>query len=300
VKETLRHRLGGLALASPPLLLVAVFVGFPIITAVLYSLGHTEGLNSTVAAIASDQVTVDSPWKVTFGAYSQLFADPRFQRDFTVTVLVTLATTVIVVFLAWGIGLYVRLSDSWISRILSALAVVPLFIPVVIASWAILTFYSADGFVRSVAAQFGMEAPIWGFSTTAVLIGLVWTHLPFATLMVVSGVQAVPDALIEAARDAGASLVTTVVRVIAPLALVPTVIAATFTAIGTLGAFTVPYFTGPNAPKMLGVDMADYFQSFNLPQSSVVMAVVVFVVASGFGAVYVWANYRAAAQTGRV
>jgi hypothetical protein len=29
------------------------------------------------------------------------------------------------------------------------------------------------------------------------------------------------------------------------------------------------------------------------------MAVVVFVVASGFGGVYVWANYRTAASTGR-
>ena len=28
--------------------------------------------------------------------------------------------------------------------------------------------------------------------------------------------------------------------------------------------------------------------------------IVVFVVASGFGALYVWANYRAAAQSGRV
>ena len=162
------------------------------------------------------------------------------------------------------------------------------------------TFYNADGFLRSVAAQFGVDAPVWGFSVTAIVIGLVWTHLPFATLMVVSGVQGVPDALIEAARDAGANLFRTVLRVVAPLALVPTVIAATFTAIGTLGSFTVPYFTGPNAPKMLGVDMADYFQAFNLPQAAVVMAVVVFVVASGFGAVYVWANYRAAAQTGRV
>jgi ABC-type spermidine/putrescine transport system permease subunit I len=253
-----------------------------------------------VAAIASDQKTVDAWWKMTFGAYSELFADPRFQRDFTITVFVTVATTALVVVLAWGIALYVRLSDSWVSRALSALAVVPMFIPVVIASWAIVTFYAADGFLRSVAEQFGLQAPIWGYSTTATLIGLVWTHLPFATLMVVSGVQGVPDALIEAARDAGASIPVTVLRVVAPLALVPTVIAGTFTAIGTLGSFTVPYFTGPNAPKMLGVDMADYFQAFNLPQSSVVMAVVVFVVASGFGAVYVWANYRTAARTGRV
>ncbi len=299
VKASRGRRLGGLALASPPLLLVALFVGFPIVVAVAYSLGHIGGLNATVGAIAKDQQTVDSWWKFTFGAYGQVFGEPRFQRDLVVTVLVTLATTAIVVVLAWGVALYVRLSDSWVARILSALAVVPMFIPVVIGSWAIVTFYAADGFMRSVAASLGLEAPIWGYTVTAVLIGLVWTHLPFATLMVVSGVQAVPDALIEAARDAGASIPRTVLKVVAPMTLVPTVIAGTFTAIGTLGSFTVPYFTGPNAPKMLGVDMADYFQAFNLPQSSVVMAVVVFVIAAGFGGVYVWANYRTAADSGR-
>jgi ABC-type spermidine/putrescine transport system permease subunit I len=300
MRRPLARRLGGLALASPPLLLVLLFVGFPIVVAVAYSLGHIGGLNATVGAIAKDQQTVDAWWKVTFGAYSQVFAEPRFQRDLVVTVGVSVATTLIVLVLAWAIALYVRVSDSRVSRLLSALAVVPMFIPVVIASWAILTFYSADGFMRSVAAQLGLVAPVWGYSVTAIVIGLVWTHLPFATLMVVSGVQAVPDALIEAARDAGASLSRTVLNVVAPMALVPTVIAGTFTAIGTLGSFTVPYFTGPNAPKMLGVDMTDYFTSYNLPQSSVVMAVVVFVVAAGFGAVYVWANYRAAADTGRV
>jgi len=299
VGPSLRQRAGALALASPPLLLVAVFVGFPIVVAIAYSFGQVGGLNATVASIAKDQHTVSSWHEVTFGAYQQVFGEARFQRDLVVTVGVSVATTVIVIVLAWGIALYVRLSDTWVARLLSALAVVPLFIPVVIASWAILTFYAADGFVRSIASQVGLTAPVWGYTVTCILIGLVWTHLPFATLMVVSGVQAVPDALIEAARDAGASLPRTVLKVVAPLALVPTVIAGTFTAIGTLGSFTVPYFTGPNAPNMLGVDMANYFQSFNQPQSSVVMAVVVFVIAAGFGGVYVWANYRSAADTGR-
>jgi len=299
-QSTLKHRLGGLALASPPLLLVTIFVGFPIVVAVAYSLGHTGGPNATVSLIAKDQVTVDAWWKQSPGAYGVLLRDERFRRDLLVTVLVSLATTAIVLVLAWVIALYVRLTDTWVSRLLSALAVIPMFIPVVIASWAILTFYASDGFVRTVADQLGFTAPVWGYTTTAVVIGLVWTQLPFATLMVVSGVQGVPDALIEAGRDAGGSIPRVVWSVVAPMALVPTVIAGTFTAIGTLGSFTVPYFTGPNAPKMLGVDMNDYFQSYNLPQSSVVMAVVVFVVASGFGAVYVWANYRSSASTGRV
>lgn len=77
-------------------------------------------------------------------------------------------------------------------------------------------------------------------------------------------------------------------------------IATTFTAIGVLGSFTVPYFTGPNAPSMLGVDISKYFQAFNHPQQAIVMAVVVFVLASGIAFFYVWANFRSAKKEGRV
>jgi ABC-type spermidine/putrescine transport system permease subunit I len=294
-----RQRLTGLLMASPPILLVAVFIGFPIVIAVAYSLGNTGGLNETIASIAGGQHVAEHWWKPTLGAYRDVFTNAAFRRDLAMTVGVTLLSTGVVVAMAWVIALYVRVSHNWLGRLLSALAVVPMFIPVVIASWAILTFYASDGFIRSIAEKVGVSAPVWGYTVTCVVIGLVWTNLPFATLMIVSGVQSVPDALIEAANDAGASFARTVRSVIAPMAMVPTVIAATFTAIGTLGAFTVPYFTGPNVPKMLGVDMSSYFVAFNRPQQSVVMAIVVFVIASGFGAFYVWANFRSAQASGR-
>ena len=51
---------------------------------------------------------------------------------------------------------------------------------------------------------------------------------------------------------------------------------------------------------MLGVDMVSYFQNFNRPQQSVVMAVVVFGIAAAFGAFYVWANFRSAQDSGRL
>jgi len=288
-----RHRLIGLALASPPILLIVSFVGLPIVNALLYSLGHTGGLNATTAVIAQHQFVADAWWG-TLGAYGDVFSNPRFLRDLGVTVVITVFGTSVTLALAIGIALYLRLHGGWLSKALAAFSVVPMFIPVVIGSWAILTFYSGTGFLRTVFAQFGIEAPIWGYTTVAVVIGVVWTSLPFATLMVTSGVQAVPDAMIEAARDAGASLPRTVVTVILPMAFVPIVIAVTFTAIGILGSFTVPYFTGPNAPVMLGVDLANYFQAFNQPQQSVVMAFVVFALASVIGVLYVWANFRSA------
>lgn len=289
--------LTGLLMASPPLLLVAAFTGFPIVLAVAYSLGHTGGLNHTTAAIAQHQF-VKEHWWGTFGAYRQMLTNKRFLTDLSVTVMVTVVSTVIVLALALAIALHLRLVGGWAAKALTVLAVVPQFIPVVIASWSVLMFYAPDGFLRSLFAQFGVEGPSFGYTITAVIIAQVWCSLPFAVLMCSSGVQAVPDSLIDAARDSGAGLVRTTWSVILPMAFVPIVIAATFTAIGIIGSFTVPYFTGPNAPTMLGVDMANYFTAYNQPQQSIVMAVVIFFAASLIAMAYIWANFRSSKETG--
>ena len=289
----------GFAMALPPIVLIVLFVGFPIVLAVAFSLGFTGGLNSVVATIGLNVHHADNWWG-TLAAYREVFTSSRFLADLLVTVLVTALSTVIVLFMALGIGLYLKLKGGRLAKLLSALAIIPLFIPVVIASWAILTFYSADGFLRSVFAQFGLQGPVWGYTIVAIVIGSVWTSLPFAVLMVSSGLQSIPDAMIETARDAGASFPRIVYSIIIPMAFVPIVIASTFTAIAVIGSFTVPYFTGPNAPNMLGVELTSFFISFNQPQQSVVMAIAVFIVASAIAGFYVWANFRSAKDQGRV
>lgn len=294
-RQQRRRQLRGLLMAMPPILVVLIFIGLPIVNAALYSLGHQGGLNSTTALIAQHQFPA-THWWGTLGAYRDVFSQPRFWNDLVVTVVITLVSTALVLALAIGIALFLRLNGGALSKGLAAFSVVPKFIPVVIGSWGILTFYSDTGFQRTLAAQFGLEAPVWGYTSVAVVIGSVWTSLPFAVLMIASGVQGVPDAVIEAARDAGASLARTVVTVILPMAFVPIVIATTFTAIDVIGSFTVPYFTGPNAPQMLGVSMTSFFQSYNQPQQSIVMAFVVFILASVIGSLYVWANFRSAKE----
>ena len=286
-------------MALPPILLIAIFVGFPIVLAFGFSIGLTGGLNHTIATIGQNVHEAEAWWG-TFAAYQEMFTNKRFLGDLLLTVIVTVVSTATVIFLAMGIGLYLKLKGGRMARLLSGLAIVPLFIPVVIASWAILTFYSGTGFLRSVFALVGVDFPVWAFTMVTVIIGSVWTSLPFAVLMVSSGLQSVPNAMIEAARDAGAGTLRTIVSVIVPMAAVPIIIATTFTAIGIVGSFTVPYFTGPNSPNMLGVDMSNYFSSFNQPQQSAVMAFTVFLIASGIAALYVWANFRSAKEQGKV
>ena len=277
----------------PPVGVVAVFIGFPVGAAIAYTLGKTGGPNSTVALIAQRQHVAKHG--VTLAAYREVLGNAHVRGDLWATVWVTLVTIGVVVVLSWAIGLYLRLSDTRIARIVSALSVVPLFIPVVIASYAILTFYAAQGFMKTLAYHVGWHGfPTLGYTMWAVVIGEVWVNVPFGVLMMSSGLNSVPNALIEAARDSGASLPQTIRAVLLPLNVIPTVVVATFTGIYVLGSFTVPYLTGPSAPNLLGVSMSQFFQSFNQPQQAEVMAMIVFVLAVGLGTVYVWANMRAA------
>ena len=286
-----RRRVQGLALVTAPVLVVVLFVGVPVVNAALFSLGFTGGLNQALADIGQDTVSGFS-----FAVYGTLLGNPTFLRDLAATIGVTLASTGLTIALAVVVAVILRLRGGFLGRTLSVLAVVPIFVPVVIASWSILTFTDAQGFLRSAGAQVGIDVPVWGYTLVAVVFGSVWTSLPFAVLMIAGALQGTPDALIEAARDAGASTWRVVWQVLLPMAATPMVIATTFTVIGVLGSFTVPYFTGPNAPTMLGVDISKYFQSYNRPQQSTAMAFIVFAFAAAASVLYLRSTVRSNAR----
>jgi ABC-type spermidine/putrescine transport system permease subunit I len=289
----------GFFMALPPVLVVILFVGLPIFVAFIFSIGYTGGPNRVISIIGQDIFQKNSWWG-TADAYLTVFRDARFWPDFALTIVVTFLSTFIVLIMALGMGLYQRIRGGKIASILSMLSLVPLFVPVVIAAYAIAQFYNGVGFMRTIMAQFGIEFPVITATRNAIVIGTIWTSLPFAILMITSGLQSVPNALIETAQDAGAGFMRIVRTILIPLAFVPIVIAGTFTAIGIMGSFTVPLFLGPNQPTMLGVEISNFFTAYNRPQQSIVMAFIIFAAASGIAVIYIWANVRSAKQSGRI
>ena len=286
-------------MALPPILVLGTFIGFPIGLAFLFSIGFTGGLNEVLSIIGQDVRGRDGKL-FTLQAYKDVIADPRFAGDVKTTLIVSFVATVFVLLFSTGIGLLQRLRGGKLSSVLTALSLTPLFIPVVISSWALYTFYGSAGLYRTIFHSFGIDVPQITSTMHAVIIGSIWVSLPFATLMITSGLQSVPNALIEAAQDAGASLITIIRTVMLPLALIPIIIALTFTSIGILGSFTVPFFLGANQPTMFGVEITNFFSVYNRPQQSIVMAFIVFAAASGIAFFYIWANFRNAKESGRV
>jgi ABC-type spermidine/putrescine transport system permease subunit I len=292
-----RQRAVGAAMASLPVAVTVVFVGVPVVLAILYTLGDVGGLNSAVARVAQHQVVARGG--LTLAAYRAFFASPELRADLVVTVVVTALQSTILVVVAVGLGLFVRFSKGRLAKAVSTLYVVPMFIPVVIASYALVTFWEDRGKLAGVLGALGLpHSGLPGYTTAGVVLGLVWTNLPFATILIGSGLQAVPEVLIEAARDVGARPWRILRRVVLPAIRLPLAVVVVFSATGALGAYTVPDLMGPNAPQMLGVSMTSFFQSFGQPQMAEVMAVLVFLGAIGLSGIYLWANRLAADDRG--
>jgi ABC-type spermidine/putrescine transport system permease subunit I len=281
----------GLLMASGPILVMVVFIGVPIVLAVAYSLGDVLGLNRAISLVAQHQVVVRHG--LTFRVYRSLWANRGVRADIAATVWVTVAAVLVVLVVAYAVALYLRFNHNRLARILSAVYLIPLFIPVVIASYALVTFWNAGGYVDAILFHLGHP----GFSglsytLTGVVVAQVWVNLPFAILMLSSGLTGVPDALVDASRDVGSSFFRAIIRIVVPLNTLPTVIVLTFTGIGILGSFTIPYLMGPTAPQLLGVATTTYYQAFNEPQQAQALAVLTFLLAAGIGGIYVWANIQ--------
>jgi ABC-type spermidine/putrescine transport system permease subunit I len=282
----------GLALVAPPMLVLLLLVILPAIQAVTFSLGIVPSDNLT---FSTGQRLVSSPTP-TLEVYRELLASPFFRDNLSLTLWITVGSVLFVAVVSYVLALYVRFGAGRLPRLVRSLYLVPMFVPVVIATYAMLTFTVDRGFLASLLNLFGIPYVSPAYKPAGVVITQIWFNIPFAVLMLGSGLDGIDQDLIESAQDVGAGFLTVLWRIVLPLNLVPLLIVLTFTFIGVIGSFTIPYLIGPNAPQMLGVSIQAYFSNYNQPQPAVAMAVILFLLAAVAGGLYVWAISHANRQ----
>lgn len=278
---------GGAAslLAFLPVGFLLVFGGIPVVLSLLLMLGHLGGPNSAISELGQNEIR--SHGIVTFGAITQVLEDPAFQRNVVATVEVFLITSALALGIAVTLTFWYRLRPSGPLGALQVLSVIPLFIPVVIASFSLWTFWGSRGFSNSLAALLGWSnGLVFTGRLSGVVLAETWVSIPFAVLLMRAGVASLGGSSLDAARDAGAGPFTIAWRIMLPQLRRECTVVFCFTAVGALGSFTVPYIVGPSAPLMLGVDAANTFQSYNEPQQAAVLGFCIFVLALLIGALY--------------
>jgi spermidine/putrescine transport system permease protein len=93
---------------------------------------------------------------------------------------------------------------------------------------------------------------VFDYGVPAIIIGLTHAYFPYMLLSLYASLDGLDFALVEAARDLGASRVDTLRDHIIPLTLPGIVGGSMFVFVPSVGAFITPRFLGLNKVQMIG------------------------------------------------
>ena len=102
------------------------------------------------------------------------------------------------------------------------------------------TILAEEGVLNWFLDPFGLKGPGLGQGVTSVWLVLTYLWLPYMILPIYAGLERIPDSLIDASSDLGASPFTTFRKVILPLAFPAVVAGSIFTFSLSLGDYITP------------------------------------------------------------
>jgi spermidine/putrescine transport system permease protein len=160
------------------------------------------------------------------------------------------------------------------------LVMLPFWTSFLVRTYAWMFLLRDTGLINTALIAVGMirePLPLL-YNDGAVLLGLVYGHLPFVVLPLYATLERLDKTLIEAAADLGATPWTTVARVILPLSMPGIRAAALLAFIPCLGAFLTPDLLGGGKTVMVGNLIQNQFTTardwpFGSAVSLVVMAI---------------------------
>jgi putative spermidine/putrescine transport system permease protein len=171
--------------------------------------------------------------------FETLVNEPVYRDIVKRTVLIAALVTVTDAVLAFPIAFYMAKVASRRGKAILVVAVLlPLWSSYLVKVYAWRTMLSAGGVINWALAPLGLEGP--GFGGTAVWLVMSYLWLPYMILPIYAGLERIPNSLISASEDLGASPFTTFRRVILPLAFPAVVAGSIFTFALTLGDYITP------------------------------------------------------------
>ncbi|MGE5621766.1 MAG: ABC transporter permease [Bacillota bacterium] len=229
------ERLMKWVLGGPPYLFLLAFLVLPALIMVLASLrypGEFGGLAPLrkPAAMAGDA-------GLTADAYRFFFSDAVFIAIFVKSLAVAFLTTVLCLALAYPLALAIARQAQRRRELMVLLVILPF----------------ASNFLIRIYAWIILLGPLnLLYSPFAVVIGMVYVHLPFMVLPLYTNLEQHDPLLLDAARDLGAPAWQRFWKVTFPLSLPGVLSGSALVFIPVLGMFAIPELLGGTGDILIG------------------------------------------------
>lgn len=262
-------------LTAPSLIVVLLFIIYPILNSVLRSFQNRDSGGFTLEH------------------YQYFLTDPLQQQNIVYTIKIVLWTVLLTLIASYLLAMYLRFSQSRLSRWTGMLTLLPRFIPGMVAVYSVILVIRDSGVLNRIGLLLGQEWKLgWMFNEKGIILMNLWFNIPFATLIIFASLSGIQDSIMVSARDVGASKWQIFRSMILPLSYKDALVAVTFVFLGNVGSFTTPFLMGGNAPKMLGIALYDQFNSYMNYERAAALSVIMFLICSLSAVVYIYSNLK--------
>ena len=289
------QRLNKWLISGPPLLYLVVFFAIPTLIMVLASFrvpGDFGGLAPLMETGEDGQTIVN----LTLESYQRFFSDALYAELFVKSFAYALVTTVLCLVIAYPLAMLIARSPKRHRDLLVLLVILPFWSNFLIRVYAWMIILGPQsvfaGAFNAFIGLFGFEPVRLLFTPFAVVVGLVYVHLPFMALPLYANLEKHDPALLDAAQDLGANAWQRFWRVTFPLSLPGVFAGAALVFIPAFGIFAIPDILGGTGGIMIGnVIKQQFLDTRDWPFGSV-LSMVLTVVAIGLAGLAAWYAQR--------
>jgi spermidine/putrescine transport system permease protein len=259
--------------SGPPLLYLLVFFAAPTLIMVLASF-RTPGEFGGLAPLVDEAGHVD----LNLESWTRFFTDSIYAAIFVKSFWYALVTTLLCLLLAYPLAALIARSPRRYRDLLLLLVILPFWSNFLIRVYAWMIILGPNAAlargVNAVLGVFGAGPVPLLFSAFAVLVCLVYVHLPFMVLPLYANLEKHDPALLDAARDLGANAWQRFWRVTFPLSLPGVYAGAALVFIPAFGIFAIPDILGGPEDTLIGnVIKQQFLETRDWPFGSVLSIV---------------------------
>jgi spermidine/putrescine transport system permease protein len=279
--------LGKWLVSGPPIVYLLAFFAIPALIMVLASFrtpGEFGGLAPLVDEAGRPDLNVES--------YVRFFTEPVYAQIFVKSFVYALLTTLICLLIAYPLAALIARSPKKHRDLLLLLVILPFWSNFLIRVYAwMIVLGPQAALARTVNGfldWFGAGPVPLLFSGFAVLVCLVYVHLPFMVLPLYANLEKHDQALLDAAQDLGANAWQRFWRITFPLSLPGVYAGAALVFIPALGIFAIPDILGGPDDSLIGnVIKQQFLETRDWPFGSV-LSIVLTVAALALAGLAAW------------
>lgn len=246
-------------LLLPALGFLAVFFAYPLVDIVLRSLRTDDAVGLTLAN------------------YQAFLGRPIYLRVLYLTLEIALVTTVLSLIVGYPIAYVLANARPTTRAVMMTFVMLPFMTAILVRTYSWMVILRPNGVVNGLLIWLGLGETQLIYNRTGVLIGMVYTMLPYMVLTLYSVMRGIDGRLVAVAKSLGASSWSAFWRIYFPLSMPGVAGASMLVFILSAGFYITPRLMGGDRDQMLASIIAyqvDVLMNFNLASA---MAVVLLV-----------------------